>query len=373
MHSREREELFININPLQTAGRTRAAVRKAVTRFVDGYSVCDACTGILHDIEKPPIKSLTRELAEFLNVDEARTTAGAREAKFMVMHSECRPGDILVLDGNAHYSTHVAAARAGLETAEVPAGPPPFFRITADAYAQTLADVKARTGRPAALALLTHVDGDYGNLTDAAAIAAVCREAEVPLLLNTAYTTGRMPVDVRALGADFVACSGHKSWGACGPIGVVGAVGERAAHLFRLDERFPKKNIELLGCTARGSNIMSLMEALPLVKQRIQKWEEELENARWFAARMEHIGKGGIKLLGDNPTNHDLMRFATPLFHEIGQRQRKKGYFLHKELTDRGITGLKPGQTQWFKMSTYGLSRSQVEYLAQAFEEIAAL
>jgi Sep-tRNA:Cys-tRNA synthetase len=373
MYSREREELFINLNPLQTAGRTRASVRKAVTRYVDGYSVCDACAGILHDITKPPIKSLVDDLAEFLNVDVARTTAGAREAKFMVMHSECSPGDILVLDSNAHYSTYVAATRAGLEVVEAPAGPPPFFHITAAAYAETLEQVKTRTGKPAALALLTHVDGDYGNLTDAAAVAQACHEAGTPLLLNTAYTTGRMPVDVRAIGADYVACSCHKSWGACGPIGVVGAIGERAEHLFRLDARYPKKNIELLGCTARGSNIMSLMEALPLVKERVKHWDEELENARWFAARMEAIGKGGIKLLGDNPTNHDLMRFATPLLHEIGQGQRKKGYYLHKELTDRGITGLKPGQTQWFKMSTYGLTRSQVEYLAQAFEEIASM
>ena len=29
-----------------------AAVRKAVTRYVDGYSVCDACAGILHDVGK---------------------------------------------------------------------------------------------------------------------------------------------------------------------------------------------------------------------------------------------------------------------------------------------------------------------------------
>lgn len=371
IENRFREELTINLNPLQTAGRASAEVRKAVTRYVDGYSVCDSCNGVLHDVEKPPICNLVRDLCEFLNVDDAKTTAGAREAKFAVMNSECRPGDTIVVDSNAHYTTYVAAERAKLNVVEVPATEPPGHRITPEAFARTIDEVKSQNGKPPALAVLTHVDGDYGNLTDAAGVAGVCRDAGVPLLLNTAYTSGRMPVDARALGADFVACSCHKSWGACGPIGVLGAVGERAGHLFRVHERFKKKNTELLGCTARGSNIVSLMAALPAVRQRVAEWDAQLANARWFAEKMQALG--GIKLLGDNPTNHDLMRFETPKFYEIGQNHRKRGYFLHKELSKRGITGLKPGQTKWFKVSTYGLSQSQLEYVAGAFEEIAQM
>ncbi len=369
IQDRYREELTINLNPLQSAGRTNAEVRKAVMRYVDGYSVCDACNGVLHAIEKPDICNLVKDLCEFLNVDDAKTTAGAREAKFAVMHSECKPGDTIVVDSNAHYTTFVAAARAKLPVVEVPATEAPEHLIKPEAYAQTIDEVKKENGKPPALALLTHVDGEYGNLTDAAAIATVCHDAGVPLLLNTAYTTGRMTVDARELGVDFVACSCHKSWGACGPIGVLGAVGEKAEHLFRVHERFPKKNTELLGCTARGSNIMSLMAALPYVRERVKKWDAELANARWFAEKMESLG--GIKLLGDNPTNHDLMRFETPKFFEIGQKNRKRGYFLHKELTKRGISGLKPGQTKWFKVSTYGLSKSQLEYVADAFAKIA--
>ena len=44
---REREEDYININPLQTAGRPYADARKAVISYVDGYSVCDWCKGDL--------------------------------------------------------------------------------------------------------------------------------------------------------------------------------------------------------------------------------------------------------------------------------------------------------------------------------------
>jgi len=371
IEDRYREELTINLNPLQTAGRTDAATRRAVSRYVDGYSVCDACAGVLHDVEKPPIKPLVAELCEFLNVDAAITTSGAREAKFAVMHSVCNPGDTIVVDSNAHYTTHVAAENVGLNLVEVQSSGYPEYEITAEGYAGTLDEVRQSTGKPAAIALLTHVDGDYGNLADAAAVAATCHEAGVPFLLNAAYTAGRMPVDVKSIGADFIACSCHKSWGACGPIGVLGVAGEWSEKIFRVHEKFPKKNIEFLGCTARGATIMSLMAALPRVKERINNWATEVENARRFSAHMESLGD--IKQLGIKPTQHDLIRFETPLFYEIGKGHRKRGYFLHKELAKRGITGLKPGQTKWFKMSTYGLSEAQLEYVMQAFTEIAAM
>ena len=55
-----------------------------------------------------------------MNTDHARTVHGAREGKFAVMHALCKPGDTIVIDGNAHYTTHVAAERAGLNMVEVP-------------------------------------------------------------------------------------------------------------------------------------------------------------------------------------------------------------------------------------------------------------
>ena len=46
------DELALNLNPLQTGGRANAATRKATLRFSDGYSVCDRCNGVLHDIAR---------------------------------------------------------------------------------------------------------------------------------------------------------------------------------------------------------------------------------------------------------------------------------------------------------------------------------
>ncbi len=367
------DELLLNLNPLQTGGRTNAETRKAVTRFADGYSVCDRCNGVLHDIEKPDICGFTKQLAEFLGVDRAAVTMGAREGKFAVFHSITKPGDTVVVDGNAHYTTHVAAQRAGLEVVKVPHTGYPEYEIKPEAFATTLDECKSRTGKPATAALLTHVDGNYGNLTDAAAIAKACRDAGVPLILNAAYSAGRMPINAREWGVDFLVGSGHKSFAACGPVGVMGAVGEWADRLFRASPTHPNKNIELLGCTARGANIVSLMAALPDVKKRTLRWESEVAKAQRFTAAMEAMSEneGDVVQIGIRPKKHDLIRFETRLFHEIGETHRKRGYYLASELADRGIGGLKPGQTKWFKVSTFGFSDEQIDYIINAFTEIA--
>jgi selenocysteine lyase/cysteine desulfurase len=45
----------------------------------------------------------------------------------------------------------------------------------------------------------------------------MAREREIPCLIDAAQSAGRMPIDVQALGADFVAFPGHK--GLLGPLG----------------------------------------------------------------------------------------------------------------------------------------------------------
>ena len=53
------DEDYININPLQTGGKTNAIVRKAISKYIDGYSVCDWCKGCLHEIKKPNFASFS--------------------------------------------------------------------------------------------------------------------------------------------------------------------------------------------------------------------------------------------------------------------------------------------------------------------------
>jgi len=362
----ERENL--NLNPLQRGGVLSAAAREALYEFGDGYSVCDYCAGRLDEIAKPSIGGFLEDLAKFINVDAVRTVHGAREGKFAIMHALCNPGDNIVVDGNAHYTTHLAAERNSLDIIEVPSTGTPEFEITPEKYKEVLEKAIDKKG-DIKLALLTHVDGDYGNLTNAKKIGKICRDAGVPLVLNCAYSMGRLPIDAKELNVDFVVGSGHKSMAASGPIGVLGMKEEWADQLLQRSSRHQKKEIEMLGCTSRGAPIATLMASLPHLIERVSKWDDEVKKARNFVEKMEEIE--GVVQVGVRPTNHDLVRFETPFFHEIAQKHPRRGFFLYEELKKRKIVGIKRGQTEWFKCSAYGMTKEQVNYIAASFKEIA--
>ena len=73
---------------------------------------------------------------------------------------------------------------------------------------------------------------------------------------------------------------------------------------------------------------------------------------------------------GERPHNHDLMFFLAENLYEISLRAKKGRYFLYRDLKDRGICGIKPGLTRQFKLSTFGLSREELEKVLQAFAGI---
>lgn len=362
----ERENL--NLNPLQRGGFLPLEARKALYEFSDGYSVCDYCAGRLDEVKKPSVAGFLDDLAQFLNVDAVRTVHGAREGKYAVMHAICQPGDTILVDGNAHYTTHLAAERNQLNLVEVPPSDHPQYQVRPRSYREVLDELHERGEEPS-LILLTHVDGDYGNLTDSRAVGKIAEEYGIPLLLNCAYSMGRMPIDAKKLKADFVVGSGHKSMAASGPIGVLGMKEEWTEKVLQRSSSHPVKELEMLGCTSRGAPLATLMASLPHVIERVGKWNHEVKKTRKFVAQMENIGD--ITQIGVRPTEHDLVRFETPLFHQIAEKHPRRGFFLYEELKKRNIVGIKRGQTQWFKCSVYGFTSQQVEYIAQSFQEIA--
>jgi Sep-tRNA:Cys-tRNA synthetase len=365
---RDREEDYINVNPLQTGGRTYPETRFAVDSYVDGYSVCDWCTGALCRMEKPPIREFLSEVSEFLNMHDSMLTNGCREAKYAVLHAVTKPGDTVVIDGNKHYTTYVACERASVRIFEVASGGSPEYRINAGDYGTVFEQVKKETGSFPKLAILTHVDGNYGNVVDAKKVAEVCRQHEVPFLLNTAYSSGRMPVDGKEIGADFIACSCHKSWAAGGGnIGLLSVTEEWAKQVFKASGKYGVKPLEILGCSARGSSTVALMASFPKVKERVKRWDREVENARWVVGQLEEVG---IKQLGVKPTEHDVNFFESETLYRISEKHKKKNFYLYSELKERGVVGIKAGLTKNFKLSTYGKSREQLEHIAWAFRDI---
>jgi Sep-tRNA:Cys-tRNA synthetase len=353
---------LINLMPLQTGGVLTEAARQALIEFGDGYSVCDFCQGVLCNITNPPIRDFVQnQLPRFLGSEVATITHGAREAKFIVMHSLARPGDSILVDGNRHYTTVVAAERVGLNIIEVPHSGHPEFRVDVEQYVPLIKQHNPK------LILLTYPDGNYGNLPDARRLGEIAQEYDIPYILNGAYAVGRMPISMEQIKADFIIGSGHKSMASAGPVGVLGMKKKWEGKVLRKSGTHSNKEIELLGCTVRGVPLMTLMASFPQVKERTQHWDEQVSKAQWFSAELEKLG---FLQLGEKPHRHDLLHFEAAALYEISKRVRERGYFLYKELKERGIWGPQPGLARSFKVSTFAANREQLAFVVDSFRAI---
>jgi Sep-tRNA:Cys-tRNA synthetase len=353
---------LINLMPLQTGGVLTDAAKEALIEFGDGYSVCDFCQGSLCNVSNPPIREFVQELLpQFLGCEVATVTHGAREAKFMVMHSLAKPGDSILVDATRHYTTVVAAERVGLNVIEVPHSGYPEFRVDVNEYGPLIKEKAPK------LILLTYPDGNYGNLPDAGRLGEIAQEYDIPYILNGAYSVGRMPISMEEIGADFVIGSGHKSMASAGPAGVLGMKKKWEETVLKKSVTYSNKEIQLLGCTIRGVPLITLMASFPYVKERVSRWDEQVSKAQWFSAELEKLG---FKQLGEKPHRHDLLHFDAPALYDISKRVREKGYFLYKELKERGIWGPQPGLTRSFKLSTFAADREQLGFVVDSFKAI---
>lgn len=83
-----------------------------------------------------------------------------------------------------------------------------------------LAAFEALVGPRTKLVALTHCSNVLGTVVPAADITRIAHDRGVPVLFDGSQAVVHMPVDVRAIGADFYAFTGHKLYGPTG-IGVL--------------------------------------------------------------------------------------------------------------------------------------------------------
>jgi len=375
---RAREELFINIHPIQPGGRLTPEAMKALIAYGDGYSTCDWCRKPfrLDKIHRPPIDEFHMELAEFLEMDQARVVPGARRGFQAVVNSVVEKGDSVIVSALAHYTEFLAVEAAGGVVKEVPLNEKNI--ITAENTAQKIESVRRETGSNPKLIMIDYFDYMLGNEHDVYGIAKVAKEYDIPFLFNGAYAIGVLPVNGQKIGADFLVGSGHKSFASPAPSGIVATTEEWADKVFRTTQmvgdvtkrRFGIKEVEMMGCTLMGANLIAMMASFPTVRERVKHWDEELRKVNYFV-------NGFLKIEGNNvqsemPRKHTLTKVdTTGSFDRIARTHKRRGFFFSDELKERRIVGEFAGATRAWKMNTYGLTWDQVKYLAQAFQDIA--
>jgi len=378
---REVEEEFINLQPIQAAGRLTADAMKALIAYGDGYSTCDLCLRPfrLDYIKKPNIAEFYDDMANWLDCDEARIMPGARRAFQAVTLSLLDKGDTALISSIGHYTLGLAIECARAEWKEIPADEKNI--VKPEALDKKICDVKKKTGKKPKLVAIEHFDYQFCNEHPIKELIKVSHEHGIPFLYNGAYTVGVMPVKAKKLGADFVVGSGHKSMASPAPTGVLGVNNDFAEKMdekvFAMtdakgdvsERKFGIKEVQLLGCTVMGAPLLAMMASFPHVKERVKHWDEEVEKSRYFIDELLKIE--GTKIISEMPRKHTFTKISTEGFDKVAQTHKKRGFFLTSALSKRKITGLFPGATRTQKVNTYGLTWDQIKYTADAFQDIA--
>ncbi len=177
------------------------------------YRLAEAATQAYEDAR--------RHAARFVNAaapGEIVFTAGCTSALNLVAHSlgaTLAPGDEVVVSLSEHHSNFVPwlmlRRRAGVALR--------FLPLTGDGCVDVEALAAQVTPRCRLIAL-THCSNVTGAVPDVAAVVEAAHAVGARVLLDGAQHVQHGPIDVRALGVDFYAFSGHKCFGP-GGIGVL--------------------------------------------------------------------------------------------------------------------------------------------------------
>ena len=153
------------------------------------------------------------ELAELFGVGNPERvifTMNATHALNLAIKSLVPPGGRAVISGYEHNAVTRPLAALGAQTA-VAAAPLFLPEAVTEAYARLVTpDTDA--------VICNHVSNVFGFIQPVEAVAALCQERGVPLIVDASQSAGVLPLDLERLGAAFIAMPGHK--GLYGPQGI---------------------------------------------------------------------------------------------------------------------------------------------------------
>lgn len=270
-----------------------------------------------------------RRVANFLGAaspDEIVFTRGTTESINLVAQAWggkfLREGDVILLTEMEHHSNLVPwqllAERTGVRLRFVPVH---------DDGTLALEQLSSLLTREVKLFAFTHVSNSLGTINPVAHLCEKARAIGALTLVDAAQSVGHAPINVRELGCDFLAFSGHKM---CGPTGI-GALYARAEVLDAIPpwhgggemivsvtlERsaFKKAPHRFEAGTPNIAGAIGLEAAIDYIEQigRPAIFEHDTELAHYAMERLEELP--GMRVLGPREERGALVGFVMKSVH----------------------------------------------------------
>src|SRR5207302_2110223 len=233
-----------------------------------------------------------------------------------------RAGDVILLTEMEHHSNLVPwqllAERIGVRLRFVP---------VRDDGTLALEQLSSLLTREVKLFAFTHVSNSLGTINSVADLCEEARNVGALTLIDAAQSAGHLPINVRELGCDFLAFSGHKM---CGPTGI-GALYGRAEILSAIPpwhgggemivsvtlERsaFKKAPHRFEAGTPNIAGAIGLEAAIDYVEQigRPAIFEHDMQLAHYAMERLEELP--GMRVLGPRAERGALVGFVMKSAH----------------------------------------------------------
>jgi cysteine desulfurase/selenocysteine lyase len=270
-----------------------------------------------------------RRVADYLGAaspDEIVFTRGTTESINLVAQAWggkfLREGDVILLTEMEHHSNLVPwqllAERTGVRLRFVPVH---------DDGTLVLEQLSSLLTREVKLFAFTHVSNSLGTINPVAHLCEKARTIGALTLVDAAQSVGHAPINVRELGCDFLAFSGHKM---CGPTGI-GALYARAEVLDAIPpwhgggemivsvtlERsaFKKAPHRFEAGTPNIAGAIGLEAAIDYIEQigRPAIFEHDTELAHYAMERLEELP--GMRVLGPREERGALVGFVMKSVH----------------------------------------------------------
>lgn len=185
----------------------------------------------LSNVATEHYEGVRAKIARFLNADENEVvfTTGATEGINLVSYAWAAPrfeaGDEIVLSIMEHHANivpwHFLRERLGVVLK--------WVDCDANGDLDPHAVIAAVTNKTKLIAV-THMSNVLGTVVDVKRICDLARFWNIPVLVDGSQAAVHMPIDVKALGCDFYAITGHKLYGPSGS-GAIFIRAERQAEM----------------------------------------------------------------------------------------------------------------------------------------------